>query len=96
MRTIEVIEAEIDATRQRGRELEAELNAVKLAHFLREAGVPEGAAPIFANQKGDRVMVDAFDGMFPRGKLIKKDGEVSAGTVRVLFSSEYHYVGQAK
>lgn len=97
MRTIDDIEADLNEARSRCKALEVELNAAKLQAYLQASGVPDGARPVFANRKGERVLVTGFESFWPMGQLIKKDGTVSTGTVRRLYDGDgYHYVGEAR
>lgn len=93
MRTIDEIKKELEVAEARCLELKKELEAVRLQEFLRISCVPPGAQPIFENRKGEKVMVYGFDGHWPVGRLIRKDGKESS-VRRVLFESDhYEYAG---
>jgi hypothetical protein len=94
MRSIDNIEEGLKATSARLSDLKKELGTAKLAKYLTDAGVPDGARPIFAhNTKNEKVLIVGYEGYWPVGRVIKKDG--SAGSIdRTIYNSMYTYVGE--
>lgn len=93
MRSVKEIERDLRQARKRVRELEQDLNAAHLAEFLRESGVPDGAPPVFQNNRGQLVLVDRFDAPFPAGHLIKKNGGISKRIMTLFKNDDFMYVG---
>ena len=95
-RPIAEIEHELKEACERLEYLQKELQAARLARFLQDSGVPAGARPVFSNGKGQRVLVEGFDGpYFPIGRFVKKDGSVSDGVRRRLYLGDgYKFIGE--
>lgn len=98
MRTTTEIYKEIRVHQDAILDLKVELKKVRLDAFLKEAGVPDGARPIFAHKEtGERVLVSDFPSgdISPNGYLFKKDGTLSNNIKRSVWKTQYTFVGEA-